>query len=167
MKIAPIHKAFSTRQNGHPPADLLLVHTGQHYGRNMPDESFWGNRAQQTRRALKNQRVPPIGRGRARRLVRFRDLGIPDPDIKLEVGSGSHAEQTARINSSNHQFINPRAIIGFEIGETALFHPDNEMRRCCPGVTFHPEIGSIQNRQRLAANTGQLSTRHVVRAEGL
>jgi FlaA1/EpsC-like NDP-sugar epimerase len=37
----------------------------------------------------------------------------------------------------------PRAIIGFEIGETALFHLDNEMRRCCPGVTFHPEIGSI------------------------
>jgi UDP-N-acetylglucosamine 2-epimerase (non-hydrolysing) len=27
----------------------------------------------------------------------FRDLGIPKPDIDLEVGSGSHAEQTARI----------------------------------------------------------------------
>jgi UDP-N-acetylglucosamine 2-epimerase (non-hydrolysing) len=27
----------------------------------------------------------------------FRDLGMPPPDINLEIGSGSHAEQTARI----------------------------------------------------------------------
>ena len=63
MKIAPIHRAFSAKRNGY---ELLLVHTGQHYSRNMSDDFF-------------------------------RDLGIPDPDINLEVGSGSHAEQTARI----------------------------------------------------------------------
>jgi len=62
MKIAPIHRAFTTCNNGHR---LLLVHTGQHYGRNM-SENF------------------------------FHDLGIPEPDINLDVGSGSHAEQTAR-----------------------------------------------------------------------
>ena len=66
MKIAPIHRAFSRRRSGHSSADLLLVHTGQHYSRNMSDDFF-------------------------------RDLGIPEPDINLEVGSGSHAEQTARI----------------------------------------------------------------------
>jgi hypothetical protein len=27
----------------------------------------------------------------------FDDLGMPKPDIDLEVGSGSHAEQTARM----------------------------------------------------------------------
>lgn len=27
----------------------------------------------------------------------FRDLDIPAPDVNLEVGSGSHAQQTARI----------------------------------------------------------------------
>jgi UDP-N-acetylglucosamine 2-epimerase (non-hydrolysing) len=63
MKIGPIHKAFS---EGPAPADLLLVHTGQHYGRSMSEDFF-------------------------------RDLAIPEPDINLEVGSGSHAEQTARI----------------------------------------------------------------------
>jgi len=66
MKIAPIHKAFSLMRNGHSPADLLLVHTGQHYSRNMSYDFF-------------------------------RDLDIPEPDVNLEVGSGSHAEQTARI----------------------------------------------------------------------
>ena len=66
MKIAPIHRAFSSSRNGHSPADLLLVHTGQHYSRNMSDDFF-------------------------------RDLGLPEPDVNLEVGSGSHAEQTARI----------------------------------------------------------------------
>ena len=35
MKIAPIHRAFSSRRNGQSTADLLLVHTGQHYSRNM------------------------------------------------------------------------------------------------------------------------------------
>jgi UDP-N-acetylglucosamine 2-epimerase (non-hydrolysing) len=66
MKIAPIHRAFSARRNGHSPSGFLLVHTGQHYSRNMSEDFF-------------------------------RDLGIPEPDINLDVGSGSHAEQTARI----------------------------------------------------------------------
>ena len=66
MKIAPIHKALSARRDGHLGAEIILVHTGQHYGRNMSDDFF-------------------------------RDLGIPEPDVNLEVGSGSHAEQTARI----------------------------------------------------------------------
>lgn len=63
MKVAPIFRAFSAVRNGQT---VRLVHTGQHYGRNMSDEFF-------------------------------SDLGIPEPDINLEVGSASHAEQTARI----------------------------------------------------------------------
>jgi FlaA1/EpsC-like NDP-sugar epimerase len=43
----------------------------------------------------------------------------------------------------------PRAIIGFEIAETALFHLQQEMLAKFPGVAFHGELGSIQNVARL------------------
>ena len=39
MKIAPIHKAFSSLRNSHFFADLLFVHTGQHYSQSMSDDS--------------------------------------------------------------------------------------------------------------------------------
>jgi UDP-N-acetylglucosamine 2-epimerase (non-hydrolysing) len=62
MKIAPLMRAYRDHANIVP----LLVHTGQHYDKNM-SELF------------------------------FDQLGIPAPDLNLEVGSGSHAAQTAEI----------------------------------------------------------------------
>jgi UDP-N-acetylglucosamine 2-epimerase (non-hydrolysing) len=62
MKMAPILRAFAAHL---PPLPALLVHTGQHYDRNMSDRLF-------------------------------EDLRLPQPDINLEVGSGSHAVQTPR-----------------------------------------------------------------------
>lgn len=56
MKIAPIHRAFSSRRNGHWAPDPLLVHTGQHYSRNRSEDVF-------------------------------RDLGMFELEINLEVGS--------------------------------------------------------------------------------
>ncbi len=43
----------------------------------------------------------------------------------------------------------PAGIVGFEIAESALFEIDREMRQSFPRVAFYPEIGSIQNRDRL------------------
>lgn len=63
MKVAPLYKALLAAGDAF---EVRLVHTGQHYDRNM---SEWF----------------------------FRDLGIPDPDVNLEVGSGTHAEQTAGV----------------------------------------------------------------------
>jgi UDP-N-acetylglucosamine 2-epimerase (non-hydrolysing) len=60
MKMAPVHRALIGR------ADQLLIHTGQHYDRNMSD-------------------------------VFFEQLGIGDADVNLDVGSGSHAQQTAQV----------------------------------------------------------------------
>lgn len=66
MKIAPIHRAFSSLRSKSGDFDWFVVHTGQHYGQNMSGDFF-------------------------------RELDIPEPRINLEVGSGSHAGQTARI----------------------------------------------------------------------
>jgi UDP-N-acetylglucosamine 2-epimerase (non-hydrolysing) len=63
MKIAPIIRALQKRAE---LSEFRLVHTGQHYDREMSD-------------------------------VFFDELEIPKPDHYLEVGSGSHAEQTAKV----------------------------------------------------------------------
>ena len=61
MKVKPVMDALEARG-----ADVVLVHTGQHYDEAMND-------------------------------VFFRDLGIRRPDRHLGTGSGTHAEQTARV----------------------------------------------------------------------
>ncbi len=63
MKVAPIISEMSRRPG---EFDQRLVHTGQHYDKNMSDTFF-------------------------------RELGIPEPDQNLGIGSGTHAEQTAQI----------------------------------------------------------------------
>lgn len=62
MKIAPLVRALKT----HGGLAFKIVHTGQHYDRDMND-------------------------------VFFEELRIPAPDFHLEAGSGSHAQQTAKI----------------------------------------------------------------------
>jgi UDP-N-acetylglucosamine 2-epimerase (non-hydrolysing) len=66
MKIAPIIEAMDKAKANGSRLRYRLIHTGQHYDRNMSG-SF------------------------------FEQLGIPDPDINLNVGSGTQAEQTAGI----------------------------------------------------------------------
>jgi len=61
MKMAPLVRALGQRG-----LQQRLLHTGQHYDKNMSK-------------------------------VFFEDLEMPAPDIYLGIGSGSHAEQTARV----------------------------------------------------------------------
>jgi len=63
MKMAPVLRALASHQ---PPMPVLLVHTGQHYDKDMNDRLF-------------------------------EDLQLPRPDLNLEVGSASHAVQTAEV----------------------------------------------------------------------
>lgn len=62
MKVAPLYHALKATDWAQP----ILVHTGQHYDRNMSDAIL-------------------------------QDLGIPEPDFHLGIGSGTHAEQTGNV----------------------------------------------------------------------
>jgi len=62
MKIAPIVRALQA----HGGLDFKIIHTGQHYDREMNE-------------------------------VFFEELGIPQPDVFMGAGGGSHAQQTAKI----------------------------------------------------------------------
>jgi len=70
MKIGPFVRAIEVHNErassrGRRPLEHYLVHTGQHYDRQM-SKSFFGS------------------------------LDIPEPDVNLSVGSGTHAEQVGR-----------------------------------------------------------------------
>jgi UDP-N-acetylglucosamine 2-epimerase (non-hydrolysing) len=62
MKIAPIVRALQAQET----LSFKIIHTGQHYDRDMND-------------------------------VFFEELGIPQPDVFMAAGGGSHAQQTAKI----------------------------------------------------------------------
>ncbi len=62
MKVAPLYHALAAASWAQP----ILVHTGQHYDRNMSDAIL-------------------------------EDLGVPEPDFHLGIGSGTHAEQTGNV----------------------------------------------------------------------
>lgn len=67
MKIAPIIRAIkSFNRNSADKIHYRLVHTGQHYDKNLSK-------------------------------VFFEELDLPEPDVNLGAGSGTQAEQTARI----------------------------------------------------------------------
>lgn len=66
MKIAPIIEAIQRRQTEGVDIRYRLVHTGQHYDRNMSSNFF-------------------------------EELGIPQPDVNLNCGGGSQAEQAGNI----------------------------------------------------------------------
>lgn len=62
MKLAPVQRALAR----YPEVQHAIVHTGQHYDREMSE-------------------------------TLLRELGIPEPNYRLGVGSGTHAQQTAQV----------------------------------------------------------------------
>lgn len=68
MKIAPIVRALQARGLA-----FKIIHTGQHYDRDMND-------------------------------VFFEELGIPEPDVFMAAGGGSHSQQTGKIMVAFEEF---------------------------------------------------------------
>jgi UDP-N-acetylglucosamine 2-epimerase (non-hydrolysing) len=66
MKVAPIIEAIQKMKTAGKDINFRLIHTGQHFDKNMSDNFL-------------------------------QQLGIPEPDLNLEAGGGTQAEQTARI----------------------------------------------------------------------
>lgn len=62
MKVAPLYHSLAATDWAQP----VLIHTGQHYDRNMSDAIL-------------------------------EDLGVPEPDFHMGIGSGTHAEQTGNV----------------------------------------------------------------------
>src|SRR6185436_19160854 len=73
MKLAPLVRELARRER----LRGILVHTGQHYGRDMSG-------------------------------VFFEQLGLPSPDVHLEVGSASHGVQTGRIMAAFEDYLAAR-----------------------------------------------------------
>ena len=78
MKIAPIIEAIQQKQSQGIELTYQLLHTGQHYDKNL-SHTF------------------------------FEDLNIPFPDVKLNVQSGTQAEQTAAIMIGFEKFLTTHA----------------------------------------------------------
>lgn len=70
MKLAPLVRALQADGR----LDFKIVHTGQHFDRDMNE-------------------------------VFFQELGIPEPDVRLQCGGGSHAEQTGKIMLAYEQYL--------------------------------------------------------------
>ncbi|MCP4599571.1 MAG: UDP-N-acetyl glucosamine 2-epimerase [Proteobacteria bacterium] len=69
--------------------------------------------------------------------VFFREPGIPDPDLRLEVGAGTHGAQTARIIERYEEYlgdIGTEAIVGFgDVNSTlaCAFSCGKDRDTCC------------------------------------
>jgi FlaA1/EpsC-like NDP-sugar epimerase len=66
--------------------------------------------------------------------------------VVLVTGAGGSIGSELCRQIARHQ---PRALIGFDNAESALYQIEQEVREQFPGLEFYPEIGSIQNRRRL------------------
>lgn len=84
-----------------------------------------------------------------RQPVRLNQLDIQrklqDKVVMITGAAGSIGSELCRQVSR----FGPSAIVAFEIAESGLFQLEREVRSAFPGVLFHPEIGSVQNRRRV------------------
>jgi len=82
----------------------------------------------------------------------FQDLGTPTPNVSLEVGSGTHANQTAEVMKRLEPVLE-KALPELWVGEDSLFRYAEALTRRASACAISNCIGRSCNRQHLAELT--------------
>ena len=110
MKIAPILRELDSRSG----VSTTLIHTGQHYDRNLSD-------------------------------VFFEELGIRQPDISLNVGSGSHAKQTAEVMVAMEQVLLDAQLAGRTVDRLIVVGDVNStMAAAIAAAKLHVPVAHVE-----------------------
>lgn len=110
IKLAPVSRELKKRN-----IEEIIIHTGQHYDKNMSD-------------------------------IFFEELGIPKPTKNLNVGSGTHAQTTAKAMVALEEVMleyNPRCVIVYGDTNSTLAAALVAAKLCIPIV--HVEAGPRTN----------------------
>lgn len=106
MKIGPIHHALQPYRND---VKTRVVHTGQHYDKNMS-------------------------------AIFFEQLGLPKPDVSLNIGSATHAHQTAKIMMAYEDLIiQDKPDLVLVVGDV-----NSTMACALVAAKLHVEVGHVE-----------------------
>ena len=86
-----------------------------------------------------------LGRPQARWEGRDLQEHLSGRVVLVTGAAGSIGSELCRQIARHH----PKALIGFDQAESALYQVEQELREWFPTLDFHPAVGSIQNRRRL------------------
>jgi UDP-N-acetylglucosamine 2-epimerase (non-hydrolysing) len=104
IKMAPIIRALERSRS-----DFLVLHTGQHYSRNMD-------------------------------MVFFENLDLGVPDYNLEVGSGSHAEETGKMLVGIEKVLSREKVMGVLVeGDT-----NSVLAGALAAAKMHVRVGHVE-----------------------
>jgi UDP-N-acetylglucosamine 2-epimerase (non-hydrolysing) len=110
MKMAPLLRAFEA----YPHVSPVLIHTGQHYDKNLSD-------------------------------VFFDELEMPRPDVCLEVGSGKHGQQTARVIERFEEVLEQAADAGRRFDRVVVVGDVNStMAAALAAVKMHVPVAHVE-----------------------
>ena len=126
IKLAPVSREMRKRN-----IEEIIIHTGQHYDKNMSD-------------------------------IFFEELGIPKPTRNLNVGSGSHAQTTAKAMIALEEVMteyNPQCVIIYGDTNSTLAAALTAAKLCIPMI--HVEAGIRTNNKKNPEECNRIVADHL------